>query len=262
MRKMAEPAAHRDEPHGSTIDADEVAKFAAMAEEWWDPRGPFAPLHVFNPVRLGFIRDAACAQFGRADEARRPLEGLRLLDVGCGGGLVSEPMARLGAQVTGVDASETNVKAAQAHAVERRLDIDYRACAVEDLLAAGEAPFDIVLALEIVEHVADVDEFLSACAELVAPGGLLVLATLNRTPKAFALAVVGAEYVLGWLPRGSHDWSKFVKPSEAAAALNKAGLNADAPVGVSFNPILGRWRLSEDASVNYMLAARREAEKA
>lgn len=240
-----------------TIDPAEVEKFTRMAAEWWDPTGKFRPLHVFNPVRLGFIRDTVVAAKGLDPTARRPFEGLRLLDVGCGGGLLSEPMARLGAAVTGLDASPQNVKTAKVHAEPLGLDIDYRAGAAEQLLESGEAPFDVVLTMEVVEHVADVDLFLETCAKLVAPGGVLILATLNRTPKAFALAILAAEHVLRWLPPGTHDYAKFVRPNEARAPLTAAGLEVDAPTGVSFNPLTGRWSLTEDASVNYMLTARR-----
>ncbi|MEO1406529.1 MAG: bifunctional 2-polyprenyl-6-hydroxyphenol methylase/3-demethylubiquinol 3-O-methyltransferase UbiG, partial [Pseudomonadota bacterium] len=197
------------QPVRPSIDADEVAKFTAIADEWWDPKGKFRPLHKFNPTRLGFIRDKAEAHFGLDKTARQPLKGLRLLDIGCGGGLVSEPMARLGASVTGIDASEANIKTALTHAKTSGLDIDYRAGTVEGLLEAGEPPFDIVLNLEVVEHVANPADFLTTSANLLAPGGLIILATLNRTAKAFALAIVGAEYVLGWLPRGTHEWNKF-----------------------------------------------------
>ena len=239
----------------TTIDQVEIDKFSAIAAEWWDPFGKFKPLHKFNPVRLAYIRDAACAHFGRDRRATRPLEGLRLLDIGCGGGLVSEPMARLGASVTAIDASEANVKTALAHAAPLSLEIDYRCAAAEDLLAGGEAPFDIVLNLEVVEHVADVDLFLKTTAGLVAPGGMLVMATINRTLKALALAKIGAEYVLRWLPAGTHDPRKFVKPEEAVAALSRAGLTVTQEAGVSYNPLMDIWRITDDTSVNYMLTA-------
>jgi 2-polyprenyl-6-hydroxyphenyl methylase/3-demethylubiquinone-9 3-methyltransferase len=248
------------QPVGASVDRDELRKFAAMADEWWNPRGKFRPLHVLNPLRLGFIRDAVVSARGLDPAARQPLLGLRLLDIGCGGGLVCEPMARLGADVTGIDASDAGVAAARAHAAQSGLAIDYRVATAETLVAAGEAAFDAVLALEIVEHVTDPAAFLRTCARLVAPGGLLVVSTLNRTPKAFALAIVGAEYVLGWLPRGTHDWSKFLKPEEVAAPLREQGLAIEEPVGVVFDPIAGVWRLAGDTGVNYMLTARRAGE--
>lgn len=239
----------------TTIDPDEVEKFSAIADEWWDPFGKFKPLHKFNPVRLAYIRDGACAHFSRDPQAKKPLEGLRLLDIGCGGGLVAEPMRRLGAEVVAIDAAERNIKTALAHAAPLGLDINYRNTTVEDLVAAGEAPFDIVLNLEVVEHVADVDLFLETSAKLVKPGGMLIMATINRTLKALALAKVGAEYILRWLPAGTHDPSKFVKPDEAKSALTKAGLTVTAEAGVTYNPLMDMWRIGEDTSVNYMLTA-------
>lgn len=240
---------------GPTVDAAEVAKFAKMAAEWWDPFGKFKPLHKFNPVRLAWIRDAACAHFGRDRRGKSPLAGLRLLDAGCGGGLVAEPMARLGASVVGVDAAAANIEVAKLHAREGGLFIDYRAATVEGLAAKQEPPFDIVLNLEAVEHVADVELFLRSSAALVKPGGLMIVATINRTLKAFALAKVGAEYVLGWLPRGTHDPRKFVKPDEIRAALAGAGLTVTATAGVTYNPLMDIWRVSDDADVNYMMSA-------
>jgi len=242
---------------GQTIDQAEVEKFSKIADEWWDPFGKFKPLHKFNPARLGYIRDALCAHFGRNPRDKRPLEGLRLLDVGCGGGLVSEPMRRLGAIVTGIDASERNVKTAIVHARAGALDIDYRVATVEALAAAGERPFDIVLNLEVVEHVADPQFFLKTSAGLVAPGGMMIVATINRTLKAFALAKVGAEYVLGWLPRGTHDPAKFQKPEEIAAALSAAGMTVTASAGVAYNPLLDLWRIVDDTGVNFMVTATR-----
>jgi 2-polyprenyl-6-hydroxyphenyl methylase/3-demethylubiquinone-9 3-methyltransferase len=241
-----------------TADAEEIARFEAMAEDWWNPTGKFAPLHKFNPVRLTFIRDRLCTRFGLDPSADQPLKGLRLLDIGCGGGLLSEPMARLGATVTGVDASARNIGIAAAHAAQTGVEVDYRAGTIEEMVADGEAPFDAVLNCEVVEHVADVELFLGSCTELVRPGGMMVVATLNRTPKSFALAIVGAEYVLRWLPRGTHNWRKFVRPSEIAAALRSGGMTIEELTGVSFNPISDRWRLSKDLDVNYMAVATKD----
>lgn len=238
----------------ASIDAQEVAKFTAMAEAWWDPNGEFRPLHQLNPVRLRFIRDRVCAHLGRDPLAERALEGLRILDVGCGGGLLCEPLARLGARVTGIDAAEKNVRVAALHARQSGLEIDYRHAAAEDLAAAGES-FDVVLNMEVVEHVADVAGFLAACGALVAPGGASVIATLNRTPKAFLLAIVGAEYILRWLPRGTHDWRKFLRPSELAGHLRHAGLQVVEITGVAYDPITGGWCTSRDLDVNYMVFA-------
>ena len=236
----------------TTVDDEEVARFSAMADEWWDPTGKFKPLHKFNPIRLGYIRDRLCAHFGRDPRSLTPLDGLTLLDVGCGGGLISEPLARMGATVTGIDASEKNIGTARAHAARGDLEIDYRCTTAEDLLAAGET-FDIVLSLEVVEHVADVDLFLDSCTALVRDGGAMVLATLNRTPKAFMFGIVGAEYVMRWLPRGTHDWKKFVRPSELCRNLRRNGVDVSDISGLSFNPLTDEWRVSGDVSVNYIL---------
>lgn len=244
-------------PSRPSIDPSEVAKFTAMAAEWWDPKGKFKPLHKFNPVRLGFIRDTIESHFEIESGGRRPFEGLRVLDIGCGGGLVSEPMRRLGADMVSVDASEANIKTAMTHAEQGGLDIDFRAGTVEALIETGEAPFDVVLNLEVVEHVADPSQFLKDCASLVKPGGLMIVATLNRTAKAFALAIVGAEYVLGWLPRGTHEFEKFLRPDEVQQPMTQAGLKVEAPQGVSFNPLLDQWRLSTDTNVNYLMVAAR-----
>ena len=250
-------------PLGSSIDSAEIAKFEAMAEEWWDPDGKFKPLHKFNPVRIAYIRDRVCAHFDRDPLSPAPLEGLRILDIGCGGGLLCEPLARLGATMTGIDATERSVHVAAAHARQMGLEIDYRFTTVEDL-AAGADRYDVVLNMEVVEHVADPDSFLQDSSSLVTDSGLMFMATLNRTPKAFALAIVGAEYVLGWLPRGTHDWRKFVKPSEAAAALRKVGMEFTELTGVAYNPISDKWTLSErDLAVNYLgMAARTGAVRA
>lgn len=249
----------RDEtaPEAPSVDPAEIAKFQAMAADWWSPTGKFAPLHKFNPVRLGFLREQALAHFGREDTGRQPLAGLRILDVGCGGGLVSEPLARLGAHVTGVDAGLANIKAAMVHAEAHDVSVDYRVGTIEGLIAAGGEKFDLVLALEVVEHVPDAARFLADCAAMLRPGGLMAVATINRTAKAFALAIVGAEHVLRWLPPGTHEWSKFVTPEEARAALVGAGLEVEDAVGVSFNPLTDRWTLGRDAAVNYMMLARR-----
>jgi 2-polyprenyl-6-hydroxyphenyl methylase / 3-demethylubiquinone-9 3-methyltransferase len=236
-----------------SIDPGELAKFQAMAAEWWDPNGKFKPLHRFNPTRLAFIRDRIAAQFGRDPASRRPLEGLTVLDVGCGGGLVCEPMARLGAKVTGVDAGEKNIKTAMAHAAETGVKVDYRVGTVEALLEAGEGPFDVVLNLEVVEHVANPGRFLQDSAALVKPGGMMIVATINRTMKANALAIIMAERVLRWLPVGTHEYDKLVTPAEVEAALRAASLTVQGPFGVNYNPLIDRWSFGMDADVNYMM---------
>jgi len=242
-------------PQAASVDPREVDKFSAMAEAWWDEEGAFKPLHQLNPLRLGFIRDQAAARFGRDPLAPRPLKGLRVLDIGCGGGLACEPLARLGATVTGIDASARNLAVAASHAAAMGLAIDYRETSAEALGESGGS-WDLVLTLEILEHVADRESFLAAAAGLVAPGGLLVAATLSRTPKAFLLAVVGAEYLLRWLPRGTHDWRRFLRPSELSGALRRQGLTVSALTGVAYDPFAGRWSLApRDLDVNYMLAA-------
>jgi 2-polyprenyl-6-hydroxyphenyl methylase/3-demethylubiquinone-9 3-methyltransferase len=239
-----------------TIDAAELERFSRLADEWWNPRGKMAPLHKFNPVRLAYVRDAACRQFGRDAKRLDSLKGLRILDIGCGGGLLSEPLARIGAGVVGADPAEANVAAARRHAEEAGVAVDYRAITAEALAAAGER-FDVVLAMEVIEHVADVPLFLSCCAGMVAPGGLMIAATLNRTLKSFALAIVGAEYVLGWLPRGTHQWDKFITPVELETAIEKSGLAVIDRAGVVYDLLADRWRLSGDTDVNYMLTAER-----
>ncbi|WP_374575862.1 bifunctional 2-polyprenyl-6-hydroxyphenol methylase/3-demethylubiquinol 3-O-methyltransferase UbiG [Phenylobacterium sp.] len=243
----------------SSVDPAEVERFSRIAAEWWDPKGKFAPLHVFNPVRLAFIREQALARFGRDGAARAPFEGLRLLDIGCGGGLLSEPMARLGFSVTAVDASERNIGTASTHAAEQGLSIDFRCATAEALLAEGDGPFDVILNMEVIEHVADPGEFLRTCARLLAPGGLMIVATLNRTLKALALAKVGAEYVLGWVPAGTHDWKKFLKPEELRGFLTGEAVTVDGPFGVVFQPLAGRWIRSSDCDINYMVTVARDA---
>jgi 2-polyprenyl-6-hydroxyphenyl methylase/3-demethylubiquinone-9 3-methyltransferase len=245
-----EPATHAT---GPSVDPDEVARFSRIAAEWWDPRGKFAPLHRFNPVRLSFIREEAQHRFGRDARAARPFEGLSLLDIGCGGGLLSEPMRRLGFAVTAVDASPRNIGVAGAHAAEAGLEIDYRCGTAEQLLAEGAGPFDVVLNMEVVEHTADPGGYLRDCTRLVAPGGLMIVATLNRTLKALALAKVGAEYVLGWLPRGTHDRTKFLKPEEVRAFLADEPVTVEGPFGLAYNPLADRWSQSADVDVNYMM---------
>ncbi|MBP7649136.1 MAG: bifunctional 2-polyprenyl-6-hydroxyphenol methylase/3-demethylubiquinol 3-O-methyltransferase UbiG [Phenylobacterium sp.] len=243
----------------SSIVPEDVERFSRIAAEWWDPKGKFAPLHKFNPVRLAFIREQALIRFGRDSQARKPFEGLRLLDIGCGGGLLSEPMTRLGFSVTGVDASERNIGTAKAHAAEQKLTIDYRAGTAEGLEAEGAGPYDLILNMEVIEHVADPGEYLRACSRLLAPGGLMIVATLNRTLKAFALAKVGAEYVLRWLPAGTHDWTKFLKPDELRGFLKDEQLNVQGPFGVAFDPMNGRWCRSSDCDINYMMTVTRDA---
>ena len=237
----------------TTVDPAEIERFSRIAGEWWDPAGKFAPLHRLNPLRIGYIRDRAAAHWRRDALSGRPLQGLSLLDIGCGGGLLSEPMARLGGHVTGVDAAARNVRVAALHAEKQGLAIDYRQGAAE-ALAASDIQFDIVLALEVVEHVADVPLFLKSCGHMVKPGGLLFLSTLNRTAKAWALAIAGGEYILRWLPRGTHDWKKFLKPSEVVNGLGAAGIEAQEIVGVVYSPLSRAWSLNKnDLDVNYML---------
>ncbi|MEM6538131.1 MAG: bifunctional 2-polyprenyl-6-hydroxyphenol methylase/3-demethylubiquinol 3-O-methyltransferase UbiG [Pseudomonadota bacterium] len=244
-------------PTGATIDPEEVTKFEKIAAEWWDPNGKFKPLHKFNPTRLAYISETVIDHFGRDATAQEPLKGLRLMDVGCGGGLVCEPMRRLGAEVVGVDAAERNVKTAMVHAAESRLEIDYRAATVESLVEAGEEPFDVVLNLEAVEHVADVDLFLQSSAKLVKPGGIMIVATINRTLRALITAKIGAEYILRWLPMGTHDPRKFVKPNEIADALAPVGMTVAKKAGVAYNPLTDKWNVVDDVSVNFMVVATR-----
>lgn len=242
----------------ATIDPDEVEQFDRLAAQWWDERGPMAMLHKFNPVRLGYIRDQTALHFKRDPKRAGCLSGLRMLDIGCGGGILSEPLARLGADVVGADPAAANIDVALRHAEQAGLPIDYRATTAEALADAGER-FDVVLAMEVVEHVADVDLFVRRCGEMVKPGGMMVAATLNRTVKSFALAIVGAEYVLRWLPRGTHRWDKFVTPDELEAAMSRAHLRVVDERGVIYDPFGDVWRLADDMDVNYMLAAEKTA---
>jgi 2-polyprenyl-6-hydroxyphenyl methylase / 3-demethylubiquinone-9 3-methyltransferase len=243
---------------GSTVDSEEVARFSALAEEWWDARGKMAVLHKFNPVRLSFIKETVCRRFAREPKRLDALSGLRILDIGCGGGLLSEPLARLGAAVVGADPSTTNIEVAKLHASAAGVAVDYRATTAEALADAGER-FDVVLAMEVVEHVADLALFVGRCGEMVKPGGLMIVATINRTLKSFALAIVGAEYVLRWLPRGTHQWDKFVTPNELEAALHRHGLAVIDETGVIYNLLADRWQISTDIDVNYMMVAEKPA---
>jgi 2-polyprenyl-6-hydroxyphenyl methylase/3-demethylubiquinone-9 3-methyltransferase len=238
----------------STLDQEEIARFSAMADEWWDPNGKFRPLHQINPVRLSFIRDALCTHYGRDATAPHALEGLTIADIGCGGGLLCEPMARLGARVTGLDPAQKSIEAARIHAQAQGLDINYRAVPAETLRDEGTR-FDVVFAMEVVEHVPDVPEFIKLSKNLVRPGGLMMLSTINRTIKSYALAIVGAEYVLRWLPVGTHRWDRFVTPNELASACKGAGLNETSRKGTVFNPLAGSWSLSRDTDVNYLMSA-------
>jgi 2-polyprenyl-6-hydroxyphenyl methylase/3-demethylubiquinone-9 3-methyltransferase len=243
----------------STVDPAEVAKFEAMAAEWWDPNGKFKPLHMLNPCRLDYIVGQIAAEFGRDPAAERPFAGLRLLDIGCGGGLLSEPMARLGAEVVGADAAARNIPVARIHAQQSGLDIDYRHTTAEDMAAAGER-FDVVLNMEVVEHVADPLAYLTACHDLLKPGGLMVCSTLNRNPKSWLMAIIGAEHVMRWLPKGTHEWKKFITPDELYDLLRRAGMDPVDRKGMVFNPLSWSWSLSErDLSVNYATTSIRRA---
>ena len=246
-------------PQGSdpSIDPEEVARFDRLAENWWNPDGPMRPLHRFNPVRVEYLERFLSRHFGKQG-AGRPLEGLALLDIGCGGGLLSEAMSRLGAEVTAIDPAPANIRVARRHAEQQGLGVDYL-CTTAEALSAQDRTFDVVLAMEVVEHVRDLKAFIGTAARMVRPRGLCVVATLNRTLKSYALAIVGAEYVLGWLPKGTHKWEHFVTPRELAAALNEAGLEVIDETGVIFNPLAGKWQQSRDTDVNYMLVAARRA---
>ncbi|WP_425082231.1 bifunctional 2-polyprenyl-6-hydroxyphenol methylase/3-demethylubiquinol 3-O-methyltransferase UbiG [Ruegeria arenilitoris] len=241
--------------HPNTVDPSEIAKFEAMAAEWWDPHGKFKPLHMMNPCRLDYITQQIAGEFDRDLTAPNPFQGLRLLDIGCGGGLLSEPMARLGAEVVGADAAEGNLPVARIHAEQSGLDIDYRHTTAEALAEAGEQ-FDVVLNMEVVEHVADPLSYLTATRQLLKPGGLEICSTINRNPKSYAMAIVGAEVVMRWLPRGTHEWNKFITPDELFDLLRQAGLEPVDRKGFVFNPILWSWSISErDLSVNYVTSS-------
>lgn len=256
-RKPQSPKGFDEVAAGASIDPADVARFSAQAAEWWDARGPFAPLHKFNPARLAFLRRTLLERFGRDAAARSPFGALSLIDIGCGGGLIAEPMRRMGFTVTAVDASAENIGTARVHAEGQGLDIAYRAATAEQMEADGAGPFDVVLALEIVEHVADPGEFLRTCARLVAPGGVLVVATLNRTLKSLALGKVAAEYVLRWVPAGTHDWRQFLKPEEIETMLAGTDLSVAGPFGLSYDPLRDRWSETDDAAVNFMMTAGR-----
>jgi 2-polyprenyl-6-hydroxyphenyl methylase / 3-demethylubiquinone-9 3-methyltransferase len=237
-----------------TVDEDEVARFSRLSGQWWDAQGPMAALHKFNPVRLAYIRDRAAAHFHRDPNRLDSLARLRIVDIGCGGGILAEPLVRLGAVVVGIDPSESNIAVARRHAEQSQLAIDYRSMSAEALAAANET-FDVVLAMEVVEHVTDLGLFIETAASMVKPGGILFVATLNRTIKSFALAIVGAEYILRWLPRGTHQWEKFVTPNELEIAIEQSGLRTIAETGVIYNLFADRWQLSTDMDVNYMVVA-------
>jgi len=254
MSAMAMQPNSRDQAaSGSTVDPAEIAKFSKLSQEWWDPKGKMAPLHKINPLRLGYIRDAACRKFDRNVRSLNCLSGLRVLDIGCGAGLLCEPLTRLGAQMIGVDPSASNIAAAKLHADRGHLSIDYRCTTVEEM--GTHERFDIVLAMEVVEHVTDVGMFLSRCASMLKPRGMMVASTLNRTWKSFGLAIIGAEYILRWLPRGTHQWDKFVTPDELAKYLLDGRLVVTDQTGVVYNPFADKWGLSSDTDVNYMVVA-------
>ncbi|WP_428152711.1 bifunctional 2-polyprenyl-6-hydroxyphenol methylase/3-demethylubiquinol 3-O-methyltransferase UbiG [Brevundimonas sp.] len=258
MRKPQTGQGFSDIAEGASIDPADVARFSAQAAEWWDARGPFAPLHKFNPARLAFIRSRLAERFGRDPKTRDAFAGLSLIDIGCGGGLISEPMRRMGFDVTAVDASSENIGTARAHAAEQGLDIAYRAATVEQMEAGGAGPFDVVLVLEIIEHVADPKAFLRTCSRLVAPGGMMIVATLNRTLKSLALGKFAAEYVLRWVPAGTHDWRQFLKPDEIRMMLSEEPVAVTGPFGLNYSPLTDRWSESDDAGINFMMLATRD----
>ena len=239
-----------------SVDQAEIDKFSAMAEEWWDPKGKFKPLHKFNPVRLSYIREKVIANFNLDENEIRPFKNLEIIDIGCGGGLLSVPMTRLGAQVTGIDAAEKNIKIAQTHAENEGLEIDYRQTSAEELAEQGKQ-FDVILNMEVIEHVADVESFMKSSCDLLKPGGIMFVATLNRTPKSFLFAIVGAEYVLNWLPKGTHQWQKFLKPHEINNLFEQNGLPLEDSSGVKYNPLSDSFYLSKDMGVNFMMIGKK-----
>ena len=245
------PPQNTDQLSAPSVDADEVARFAAMADDWWDPNGKFKPLHAINPVRLAYIKETICHHFDRDITTARPYEGLRVLDIGCGGGLLSEPVCKLGASVTGADATEKNIRIAGLHAAEGGLDIDYRHTTAEQLASDGEK-FDVIINMEVIEHVADTASFLNACRVLLKDNGIMFISTLNRTPKSYLFAIIGAEYVMRWLPKGTHNWKKFLRPSELAEHCRDAHFEMCDLKGMSFAPLSDQWSLSNDLSVNYL----------
>jgi len=248
----------RPSPQSKTVDPIEIARFTALAEEWWNPNGKFRPIHRFNPVRRDYIVDRITHHFGRDGKDEAGFTGLKILDVGCGAGLLCEPLAERGAQVVGIDATARNIEIARCHAAQRGLDLDYRHCLAEHVVETGER-FDVVLNTEVVEHVADPQQLMKECCDLVTPGGILAVATLNRTLRSFLLAIIGAEYLLRWLPKGTHDWRRFLRPDEVRGMIGHHALETSEVTGVTFNPITNRWRLSSDSSVNYMLLAVKRA---
>lgn len=243
----------------TTVDPAEISKFEAMAAEWWDLNGKFKPLHMLNPCRLDYITSQIAGEFDRDLKEPEPFKGLRILDIGCGGGLLAEPMARLGAEVIGADAAERNIPIAQVHAEQSGLSIDYRHTTAEAMAADGEQ-FDVVLNMEVVEHVASPIDYLTACYDLLKPGGLHICSTINRNPKSYVMAIVGAEHIMRWLPKGTHEWSKFITPDELFDLLRQSGLNPVDKKGFVFNPVAWTWRLSDrDLSVNYVTASLKTA---
>jgi 2-polyprenyl-6-hydroxyphenyl methylase / 3-demethylubiquinone-9 3-methyltransferase len=242
--------------NATTLDLAEVEKFSKMAAEWWNPKGKFGVLHVFNPVRLQYIKEQVCARFGRDPFDPKPFRGLRFLDIGCGGGLLCEPMARLGADVVGVDPSEKNIKTAIVHAQETELAIDYRCGTAEDLAAAGEL-FDVILNMEVIEHVNNPQNFTQICAGMLKPEGLMFVATISRTLKSFGLAIIGAEYILGWLPKGTHQWEKFITPAELKTWFGENNVSIKGETGVTYHPLANTWKRSRDMDVNYMLVGQK-----